>query len=80
MVERRLTYLIYRCYACHRLLTHFEIEKRWQRAEAGDPQNGVCPCGSGKISPSNAKLWEELFLPRVWKVWWKDIILPKLGR
>ena len=69
----RLRFLLYRCYQCHRLLTHYEILKTWTKAEAGDPQNGLCPCGSGKITPTNAKLWEELLLPRVWRVIWKDV-------
>ena len=78
--DNRLRYLIYRCHACKRLLTHFEIEARWDRAATGETHHGLCPCGSGRIAPSNATIWEEILLPRVWKVWWKDIVLPKLGR
>jgi hypothetical protein len=76
----RVRYLLYRCYNCQRLITKLEIIDRWEKAEAGNPENGVCPCGSGKISPTNAKLWEELFLPRVWKLWWNEIARPKLAR
>ena len=75
----RLSYLVYRCTLCHRLITCLEIVARWEGLEAsrGVP-NGLCPCGSSKISPTNPKLWEELFLPRVWKLWWVEIAKPAL--
>lgn len=58
----------YRCYLCGRLITRLEIANAWSEKRAN-----LCTCGSGKIAPTNPKLWEELFLPRVWKLWWSDI-------
>lgn len=53
----------YRCYDCHRLITKLEVlEGRAQ----GRPN--LCPCGSRKVNPTNAKWYEELFLPRCWKL------------
>ena len=53
----------YRCYLCSRLITKLEILEA--RAAA---RLNLCPCGSRKIQVTNAKVWEELFLPRVWKL------------
>jgi hypothetical protein len=81
MKSDRLSYLLYRCQGCKRLLTRLEIIESWERSEStGVRFSGICPCGSGKIGPTNAKLWEELFLPRVWKLWWYEVFLPKLAR
>ena len=78
--EDRLRYLCYRCYKCGRLLTRLEILKKWREAEkyvgeAGEAiRASLCPCGSRHISPTNPTLREELFLPRVWKLWWKEVL------
>lgn len=53
----------YRCHLCQRLLTKLEILE----ARAAGRLN-LCPCGSRKIQVTNPKMWEELFLPRVWKL------------
>lgn len=76
----RLSYLVYRCYRCGRLLTNLEILKKWEKAEDnGGTVLGLCPCGSRHITPTNAKWWEELLLPRVWRVWWVFVVRPWLG-
>ena len=83
MPSDRLTYLVYRCVGCHRLLTKLEIIEVWESQEAAGittGSKGICPCGSGKVSPTNAALWEEIFLPRVWRLWWHEIVLPKWRR
>jgi len=73
----RLTYLAYRCEKCGRLLTKLEMIEGWERAERdGISLKGVCSCGSGRVSPTNPKLWEEICLPRVWRLWWKEVALP----
>lgn len=61
-ITDRLHYC-YRCYACARLITKLEVlEGRSQgRIE-------LCTCGSKLVRPANAKIWEELFLPRCWKL------------
>lgn len=76
MSDERLRYLAYRCYVCGRLLTRYEIYDRWDRGES----DNLCPCGSNKISPTNPKLWEELFLPRVWRLWWFGVVIPWLRK
>lgn len=79
----RLRYLCYRCYLCGRLLTKTEILALWDRndrafAENGTTSSAICPCGSNKISPTNPLWWEELLLPRVWKLWWVERVRPWL--
>lgn len=69
----RLPYYCYRCYACGRLLTKLEILDVWNRSERDGIPRSICACGSTRITPTNPKLWEELFLPRVWKLWWKAV-------
>ena len=77
MAERELKYLVYRCFSCGRLITKLELEATWTRAEQSDTeQKGVCPCGGGQLRPSNAKLWEELLLPRVWRLWVQEVVWP----
>jgi hypothetical protein len=77
--EERLPYLVWRCYGCGRLITRLEIYARWKKSEGDNySDNSTCPCGSGKIAPSNPKLWEEVLLPRIWKLWWVDVFLPWL--
>jgi hypothetical protein len=73
----RLSYLVYRCEKCHRPLTCYEIEARWEKQEKGQSMSsGICPCGSGRICPTNLTLWEELTLPRVWRLWWGKVVKP----
>jgi len=78
----RLRYLAYRCHRCGRILTKLEILDRWHEAEkdVSVTKSAVCPCGARHLSPSNVKLWEELFLPRVWKLWWYEVFLPWVRR
>jgi DNA-directed RNA polymerase subunit RPC12/RpoP len=53
----------YRCYICGRLVTKLEI------LEAHSAKRiNVCPCGSKQIQITNPKRWEELLLPRCWKL------------
>lgn len=80
--SERLRYLCYRCYRCGRLLTRLEIVAKWEEAEkdTSTVQSAVCSCGSRHITPGNPKLWEELFLPRVWKLWYYEVFLPWLNR
>lgn len=79
--EGRIRHLVYRCYKCGALLTKYEILDIWERAEATlETVIGLCKCGSRMIQPTNAKLWEELFLPKVWKVWWRDVAKPWLSK
>jgi len=54
---------LYRCTSCARLLTKLEILEAWSAGRVN-----LCPCGAKTIRPTNAKWWEELFLPRCWKV------------
>lgn len=65
MERSEIKFPCWRCYNCGRLITRLEIAEAWEAKK-----NNLCPCGSGKISPTNPRLWEELFLPRVWKLWW----------
>lgn len=53
----------YRCYDCHRLVTKLEV--LWAQ---GTDRPNLCPCGSRKVKPTNPLWWEELFLPRCWKL------------
>lgn len=84
-MDSRLEYLVYRCTGCGRLLTCLEIVATWEKSEReGLTQNGICPCGSGHIRPTNPKLWEEILLPRVWNLAYQKVFKPwlkkKLGR
>lgn len=56
-------YWVYRCHSCARLITKIEILEAW-----GKGQPNLCPCGSKVIRPTNAKVWEELLLPRCWRL------------
>lgn len=77
MDTSRLSYLLYRCIACRRLLTKLDIIAEWERVERAQEQSrGICPCGGSRVSPTNATLWEELTIPRVWKLWWSEVVLP----
>jgi len=79
MDSSRLTYLLYRCAGCKRLLTRLEIVAEWERLErTKEPAKGICPCGGSRISPANATLLEELTTPRLWKLWWSEIAKPAL--
>lgn len=53
----------YRCYICGRLVTKLEILE----ARFGKRIN-LCPCSSKQVQITNPKKWEELFLPRCWKL------------
>lgn len=80
MQTNRLQYLVYRCTACRRLLTRLDILDNWEASERTGVHLGVCVCGGGRISPSNVTLWEELTTPRIWKLWWKEVVLPRFRR
>jgi hypothetical protein len=54
---------VYRCTSGGRLLTKLEILEQRSSGSAD-----LCPCGSRTIRPTNARWWEELFLPRCWKL------------
>jgi hypothetical protein len=74
-----LKYLLYRCYKCGRVITKLDIQAIWSIPPPPKGCNDhvpLCPCGSRHVSPSNAKLWEELILPRIWKLWWYEVVLP----
>jgi len=43
-------HLLYRCAACHRLVTHNIIH------------NGGCSCGGSRMHPTNPTLWERVKL------------------
>lgn len=74
MSDREVSYLAFRCVGCGRLITKLELMDRWQKSELeGLSDHSVCPCGSRQLRPTNPKLWEELFLPRVWKLWWREV-------
>ncbi len=78
---RDLHHLIYRCTSCKRILTKYQLIKAWDAAEAaGDEQKGACVCGGARISPTNVTLFEELTRPSIWKVWWLDVVLPRLRK
>jgi hypothetical protein len=80
-------YLLYRCYKCGALITALTIQDIW-RSTPDDPPPGstvpLCTCGSSHISPGNAKWWEELLYPSVWRLWFVEIFKPwlkeKLGK
>jgi len=57
-------YITNRCDACRRAITKLEVLASFQRGRT------VCPCGSNRFKVSNFKLWEQLLLPRSWKLWW----------
>jgi hypothetical protein len=72
--QERVRHLAYRCQSCNRLITKLELLDAWTRSERDGVNHSICPCGSGRISPTNPTLLEELFLPRVWKLWWKEVV------
>ena len=82
----RLRHLAYRCISCRRLLTCLEIEATWEKAErilslpssSVRPSASLCSCGGRHIRPTNPTLAEELFLPRVWKLWIVKVVKPWL--
>jgi DNA-directed RNA polymerase subunit RPC12/RpoP len=53
----------YRCHSCSRLITKLEVLESRAAGKAN-----LCPCGSKVVQPTNAKVWEELFLVRCWKL------------
>lgn len=53
----------YRCYICGRLITKLEILE----AHAAKRIN-LCPCSSKQVQITNPSKWEELSLPRCWKL------------
>src|SRR5947207_4395614 len=61
-ITDRLHYC-YRCKGCARLITKLEVLE----ARAAGRVN-LCPCGGRTISPTNATWWQELTLPRLWKL------------
>jgi hypothetical protein len=77
----RLSHLLFRCHQCGRLITKYQIIAIWEYLEANpaEKSKGLCSCGSGKISPANATVWEELTTPAIWYLWWRDIVAPRLG-
>ena len=80
----RLRYFCYRCYRCGRLLTRLEIVAKWVETEKNvdlsKPHAVICPCGSRHLTPTNPYWYEELFFPRVWKLWFLEIFLPWLKK
>ena len=54
---------VYRCASCGRLITKLEV---LEGRAAGNAN--LCPCGSKTVRPTNARVWEELLLPRCWKL------------
>ena len=70
------SYDFYRCYMCRRLLTRLEEDAALHGgSKRGETDMGMlimCPCGSGKYSPTNL-LWYEWFYPRVLKFAWLRI-------
>lgn len=71
-------HLVYRCFKCGRVLTCIDINKAWDASDGHLAHMPLCVCGSRHVSPTNAKLWEELLLPRIWKLWWVKIVTPWL--
>ena len=63
----RLRYPLWRCDQCGRIITRREIVGKWEAAEATSGPVTLCPCGCSIIHPTNPKMWEEMFLPRVWR-------------
>ncbi len=80
--SERLHFPCYRCHRCHRLITKLEILDRWHEAEKDTSvvHHAICPCGSRHLSPTNPKWWEELLYPRVWRLWYYEVLLPWLAR
>jgi len=76
----RVRNFAYRCYKCGRLITSLEVLAAWRTSEGKDglTHDPLCPCGSRHITPTNVTLWEELTLPRVWKLWYYRIFKPWL--
>ena len=54
---------VYRCTSCGRLITKLEVLDQRSSGSAD-----LCPCGSRSVRPTNARWWEELLLPRCWKL------------
>jgi hypothetical protein len=71
--DGRVSYLTYRCYVCGRLVTKLEIIAAWDESDRTGKTRQLCACGSGRLAPTNPKWWEELFLPRVWYLWWHEV-------
>ncbi len=60
---------LYRCTGCKALLTKVEMIRKWRAAEANSEEALIiCACGGNRISPSNAKWYEELLLPAMWEL------------
>jgi len=77
--DREMKYWLYRCYGCRRIITKLQLQERWQAAEkSGVDTKGICICGGGKLSPTNASVFEELTTPAIWKLWWVGVVLPKV--
>ena len=81
MSEREMKYWLYRCLACRRILTKYQLAAVWERAEkSGVDTKGVCVCGGGRVGPTNATIFEEVTNPHIWKLWWLDVFLPWVER
>lgn len=79
MTEDRTKYLFYRCFKCGRGMTCLEMIRKWEKAERSDkPALDLCTCGSRQFAPGNPKLWEELFRPSIWKLFYVKVFLPWL--
>lgn len=75
----RTDYLTYRCYTCGRLITALDLESMWEKAEQSEETlASICPCGSRRLCPGNPKWWEEILFPRVWKLFFVRVLLPRL--
>lgn len=70
-------YLLYRCFKCGRPLTCLQIQAVWASASKDSGKSPpLCSCGSSHISPGNAKWWEELLYPSIWKIWYHFVLKP----
>jgi hypothetical protein len=79
----RLRYLVFRCYRCKRILTKLQILDKWLSAEADGPRKGhnaLCVCGSRHIVPTDLTAWEEITTPRVWVLWFYEVLVPWLRK
>lgn len=66
LAQKRMSdglYYCYRCFDCARLITKIEVIEARGRGDLA-----LCRCGSRKVKPTNPTVWEELFLPRCWKL------------
>jgi hypothetical protein len=66
-------HLLYRCFKCGSLMTSLAIQDKWRKMDGVGSNPPLCPCGSSHFNPGNAKWWEEIIFPSIWKLWYVKV-------